>query len=128
MGCFPRKRDNQFAVKDGGPRADDFCHLASLYYIKVVNRIIKRATFSSTFVALFYDYPLRPSLYIARSQLPFAYVYVRGSSFPFFLSLSFSPWLERSTISSRENSNSFLSINSLEEFGETTGCGFKKLI
>lgn len=95
LECFSTKRDNQFVVKDE-TCADDFCHLASLYYIKVVNRIIKRATFSSTFVALFYDYPLRPSLYRA---LTLCLLHVCGWSFSFFLSfsLSFFSWLEHST-------------------------------
>lgn len=91
MFSTTRKRDNEFVVKDL-----DFCHLASLYYIKVVNRIIKRATFF-----LYVRRPvLRPSsTTILAVTLCLCAMYV-DQVFLFFSLVA--------TISSRENSNSFL--------------------
>lgn len=91
MFSTTRKRDNEFVVKDL-----DFCHLASLYYIKVVNRIIKRATFF-----LYVRRPvLRPSsTTILAVTLCLCAIYV-DQVFLFFSLVA--------TISSRENSNSFL--------------------
>ena len=91
MFSTTRKRDNEFVVKEL-----DFCHLASLYYIKVVNRIIKRATFF-----LYVRRPvLRPSsTTILAVTLCLCAIYV-DQVFLFFSLVA--------TISSRENSNSFL--------------------
>lgn len=91
MFSTTRKRDNEFVVKEL-----DFCHLASLYYIKVVNRIIKRATFF-----LYVRRPvLRPSsTTILAVTLCLCAMYV-DQVFLFFSLVA--------TISSRENSNSFL--------------------